>query len=290
MATTSPACAGAAPVATDRAAATTQPNGRRRDPIPPALSAQRRCIARLCRPRRSSRRSGSAAQSHLLSNACAAPFRALPSARPPSGRSARARCGWGSARLAAVRSRHRKVHAQCSCRDPTLLFPELRLSAELGDRVVGQPALRPILSDFLYQRSVRYRVEDCVNFTLVDVTPPGETRRDKYVVGLPIVDHTGDLGNPPPCHNDVEGAGGLSLEPRRLAGSEKLRPIVEGGEDRGPGRGVDEPQADGFVGIALLLPQPGERFPDIGPAIVEERRGVAPEAAAVRYKARHEPA
>src|SRR6266850_5468632 len=193
MATTSPACAGAAPIATDSAAARTQPSRPRPDPMPATLSAQRRCIARLCRPRRSSRRSGSAAQSHLLSNACAAPFQALPSARPPSGRSARARCGWGSARLAAVRSRHRKVHAQCSCRDPTLLFPELRLSDELGDRVVGQPALRPILSDFLYQRSVGYCVEDCVNFTLVDVTQQSEARRDKNVVGLPIVDPYGHL-------------------------------------------------------------------------------------------------
>src|SRR6266404_7702022 len=267
MATTSPACAGAAPIATDSATARTQPSRPRPDPMPVTLSVPRRCIARLCRPRRSSRRSESAAQWRLPSNACAAPFRALPSARPPSGRSARARCGWGSARLAAVRSRHRKVHAQCSCRDPTLLFPELRLSDELGDRVVGQPALRPILSDFLYRRSVRYRVEDRVNFTVVDVAPPGEARRDKNVVGLPIVDPSGNLGNPPSFHGDIEGAGGFSLEPRRLAGSEELRAVVEGGEDRGPCRGVDEPQRDSLVGIALFLSHPRERLPDICPAI-----------------------
>src|ERR1700730_10176760 len=53
------------------------------------------------------------------------------------------------------------------------VVPGSRLGYELGDGVVGQSALRPILSDFLDQRSARYRVEDRVDFTLVDVAPPG---------------------------------------------------------------------------------------------------------------------
>src|SRR5439155_4732783 len=106
----------------------------------------------------------------------------------------------------------------------------------------------------------------------------------------PVEAAAGDLGNALPLDPDVEGAGGFSLEPRRLAGSEELRAIVEGRKHRSSGRRVHEPKTDGFVGIARLLPQPCERVPDIGAAVVEERRGVLPEAAAVSDKAWHQTA
>src|SRR6516164_4920023 len=99
------------------------------------------------------------------------------------------------------------------------LFLGLRLRDELGDRVVGQPALSPILSDFLHQRSVRYSVEDCIALALVDMAPPREARRDKDVVGMPSEARSADLGHALTFDCDVEGAGGFSFEPGRLAGS-----------------------------------------------------------------------
>src|SRR5208282_3693825 len=52
----------------------------------------------------------------------------------------------------------------------------------------------------------------------------------------------------------------------------------------------DKPQGDGVVGIAVLLAQPGERFPDTRTAIVKHRRRVSSKAAAMRHKARHQTA
>src|SRR5262249_39373158 len=62
----------------------------------------------------------------------------------------------------------------------------LRLKDEFGHRVVGQPALSPILSDLLHQRRVRYGIEAGIVAALIGMAPPGETWHDKNVVGLPI--------------------------------------------------------------------------------------------------------
>src|ERR1700757_3290440 len=165
-------------------------------PAGPIVSVTPGRSANSTHPKRSFPRWESAAPWCLPSTGCAAPFRNSPSSRPPGGPSGRARCGPGSDHPFGVQSRLRAVRSRYSCRDPRL-FLGSRLLNKLGDGVVRQPALRPILSDLLHQRSVRDGIKNRITLALIDVASPGEARYDKNVVGLPVEALSANLGHTP---------------------------------------------------------------------------------------------
>src|SRR5215470_1965473 len=164
--------------------------------------------------------------------------------------------------------------------------PQLALTDELGDRFVGEPALRPILADLLEQRDVGHSIKDGIGVTFVTVTPPRKTRYDENVVGLPIKSLPADLRSAFAFDRHVKGTSRLSLEPGRLARAEQLRSVIQCRKQRGSGGGVDEPQRNRFVGISLFPAQPIEHLQDIGAAVMEHRRHGAPKAALIPGKAR----
>src|SRR6516162_7392809 len=64
--------------------------------------------------------------------------------------------------------------------------PNLALTGELGDRFVGEPALRPILADLLEQWGVGHSIKDGIGVTFVTVTTPGKRSEE----------HTSELQSP----------------------------------------------------------------------------------------------
>ncbi len=134
---------------------------------------------------------------------------------------------------------------------------------ELDHLAVLVLALRAVLADVLEQRRVRHRVEDGVARAGVDVPAPDEVRHHHDVVRLPVEGLAADLGLALAVDHHDEGAAGLALGQRLLAGAQELRLVVQRREHRLAGHRIDELHLDAFVRVALLLAQPLERRADL---------------------------